>query len=272
MTVANGCTESEALVAAAKAAELLERYGLSLEELKAAAPDHVCDSDSVNCGRRHTHEAQFLAPKIAEFTKTKIWLSRTRTDVRLTFFGLKADVQIASYLFTVFRTALETEWAIYWASHKEEHPCHGKTVRKSFLMGMITRLNARLSALIEAAKSGPAISESREIIVLKAQIVEKAFRELDLRLEEKTVEPHAPISTPEHTMQGNWPGKKSPLPPERSTAVGKRRSPRWPNFLGTCPKYHARPVGRRARSEGERRLQGSLLRSARITIPRSAMS
>ena len=56
MTVANGCTESEALVAAAKAAELLERYGLSLEELKAAAPDEVCDRDSVNCGRRHTHE------------------------------------------------------------------------------------------------------------------------------------------------------------------------------------------------------------------------
>jgi hypothetical protein len=27
MTVANGCTESEALAAAAKAAELLERYG-----------------------------------------------------------------------------------------------------------------------------------------------------------------------------------------------------------------------------------------------------
>jgi hypothetical protein len=53
MTVANGCTESEALVAAAKAAELLEHYGLSLEELKAAAPDQVCDSDSVDCGRRH---------------------------------------------------------------------------------------------------------------------------------------------------------------------------------------------------------------------------
>ena len=75
--------------------------------------------------------------------------------MKLTFSGLKADVQIASYLFTVFRTAMETEWTIYWASHKEEHPCRGKTVRKSF-----TRLNARLSALIEAAKSGPAISES----------------------------------------------------------------------------------------------------------------
>jgi hypothetical protein len=50
-------------------------------------------------------------------------------------------------------------------------------------MGMIKRLDARLSALIEAAKSGPALAESREIIVLKAQIVEKAFRDLNLRLE-----------------------------------------------------------------------------------------
>ena len=95
MTVANGCTESEALVAAAKAAELLERYGLSLTELKAAAPDNLCDSDTVKCGRRHTHEAQFLAPNIAQFTNTKVWLSRNKTDVQLTFFGLKADVQIA---------------------------------------------------------------------------------------------------------------------------------------------------------------------------------
>ena len=132
MTVANGCTESEALVAAAKAAELLERYGLSLEELKAAGPDQVCDCDSVNCGRRHTHEAQFLAPKIAEFTKTKIWLTRCRTEVKLTFFGLKADVQIASYLFTVFRTAMETEWAIYWAFHKRSIPVTAKEFAKAF--------------------------------------------------------------------------------------------------------------------------------------------
>jgi hypothetical protein len=67
---------------------------------------------------------------------------------------------------------METEWAIYWTFHKEEHPYHGKRVRRSFLMGMIKRLNARLSALIETAKSGPTLSESREIIVLKAQIVE----------------------------------------------------------------------------------------------------
>jgi hypothetical protein len=36
---------------------------------------------------------------------------------------------------------------------------------------------------LRQSKSGPALSESREIIVLKAQIVEKAFRDLILRLE-----------------------------------------------------------------------------------------
>ena len=104
----------------------------SLEELKAAGPDQVCDCDSVNCGRRHTHKAQFLAPKIAEFAKTKIWLTRCRTEVKLTFFGLKADVQIASYLFTVFRTAMETEWAIYWAFHKRSIPVTAKEFAKAF--------------------------------------------------------------------------------------------------------------------------------------------
>jgi hypothetical protein len=118
MTVANGCTESEALVAAGKAAELLERYGLSMQELKTAAPNQLCDENSVNCGRpRHTHEVQFLAPVVAEFTKTKTWVSRTSTEVQMTFFGLKADVQIASYLFNVFRTAMETEWTLYWAGY-----------------------------------------------------------------------------------------------------------------------------------------------------------
>lgn len=183
MTVANGCTESEALVAAAKAAELLERYGLSLTELKAAAPDNLCDSDTVKCGRRHTHEAQFLAPNIAQFTNTKVWLSRNKTDVQLTFFGLKADVQIASCLFNLFRAAMETEWAMYWASHRQEHYAHRKTVRKSFLTGMTQRLNARLSAMIEAAHSAAAQTQSREILLLKAQIVEKAFSDLNIRLE-----------------------------------------------------------------------------------------
>jgi hypothetical protein len=186
MTVANGCTESEALVAAGKAAELLERYGLSMEELKAVAPDQLCDQNSVNCGRpRHTHEVQFLAPVIAQFTKTKSWVTRTSSEVQITFFGLKADVQIATYLFNVFRTAMETEWTLYWACHGVEQHVHRRTTRRSFMLGMSKRLRARICQLIEETKSAPVPSESREIVVLRAEVVEKAFEDLNLRFRKR---------------------------------------------------------------------------------------
>jgi hypothetical protein len=183
MTVANGCTESEALVAAGKAAELLQRYGLSMQELKAAAPDQLCDQNSLGCGLpRYTHEVRFLAPVIAEFTKTKTWISRTNTEVEVTFFGLKADVQIASYLFDIFRSAMETEWSVYWGCYGVEPNVNRRTTRRSFMFGMIKRLQARIGELIEKTKSAPVLSESREIVVLRAEIVEKAFRNLDIRL------------------------------------------------------------------------------------------
>jgi hypothetical protein len=182
MTEANGCTESEALVAAGKAAELLERYGLSMEELKAAAPNQLCEQNSINCGRpRYTHEVQFLAPVIAKFTKTKTWLSRTSIEVQMTFFGLKADVQIASYLFNVFRAAMETEWTMFWYCHAVEENVNRRTARRSFMLGMTKRIQARLFELMDAAKSGPIPSQSREIVVLKEQIVEKALGDLNLR-------------------------------------------------------------------------------------------
>jgi Protein of unknown function (DUF2786) len=182
MTVANGCTESEALVAADKAAELLERYGLSMQELKAAAPNLLCDQNTMNCGRpRFTHEVQFLAPVIAQFTKTKTWLSRTSTEVQMTFFGLKADVHIASYLFNVFRSAMETEWTLFWCCHGVEQNVNRRTARRSFMLGMTKRLQARLFALVEEANARPVLSQSREIVVLKEEIVEKALRDLNLR-------------------------------------------------------------------------------------------
>ena len=99
----------------------------------------------------------------------------------MTFFGLKADVQIASCLFNVFRAAMETEWTLYWACHGVEQHVNSRTVRRSFMLGMTNRLQARLFALIEEAKSRPVLSESREIVVLKEEIVEKALRDLNFR-------------------------------------------------------------------------------------------
>jgi Protein of unknown function (DUF2786) len=212
MTVANGCTENEALVAAGKAAELLERYGLSMEELKAASPNQLCDQNTLDCGRpRFTHEVQFLASVIAQFTKTKTWQTRTSTEVQMTFFGLKADVQIASYLFNVFRSVMDNEWKLFWCCHAVEQGVNRRTARKSFMLGMVKRIQAKLFAIMEAANSGPVLAESREIVVLKEEIVEKALRDLNFRF--KTARKSKPTAfDAEAFMAGEEAGSNVSIP------------------------------------------------------------
>ena len=99
----------------------------------------------------------------------------------MTFFGLKADVQIASYLFNVFRSVMENEWRIFWGCHGVEQGVNRRTARKSFMLGMAKRIQAKLFALMEAANSSLVLAESREIVVLKEEIVEKALRDLNFR-------------------------------------------------------------------------------------------
>ena len=66
----------------------------------------------------------------------------------MTFFGLKADVQIAFRTFSMsFRAAMETEWTLYWACHGVEQHVNSRTVRRSFMLGMAKRLQARLFVL-----------------------------------------------------------------------------------------------------------------------------
>ena len=68
MTMANGCTESEALVAAGKAADLLERYGLSMEELKAASPNQLCPQPAIGLAMRTAASAEYLTLRL-----TQLW-------------------------------------------------------------------------------------------------------------------------------------------------------------------------------------------------------
>jgi len=55
-TTANGCTEQEALHAAEKVAELLDKYGLSIEQLKLDTAKDECSAGAFDLGsKRQTH-------------------------------------------------------------------------------------------------------------------------------------------------------------------------------------------------------------------------
>ena len=123
-TVANGCTEAEAMSAAEMVGRLLERYALSMDEIEVR--EARCVQAEVPMGGRRRRPIDACVPAIARFCECKVWLARgarqspimmeTRLDPpggRYVFFGFETDTALASYLFAVIDRAMVTETAAF---------------------------------------------------------------------------------------------------------------------------------------------------------------
>ena len=89
-TIANGCTEDEALSAAAKVAELLDRYDLSLSDVEMrAAPCEL----AYQASRKKRIPLDECIGAVAEFCDCRVWREK-RGDgaARYVFFGLPSDI------------------------------------------------------------------------------------------------------------------------------------------------------------------------------------
>lgn len=105
MTVENGCTEAEALLAAEKMAELLARHGLTEEQLEALG----YDEEAVELGsRRDPLEKVWLA--VSRFADCTCWISR-RQKLAIVYFGRPQDVVIARYVHEVLKRAFDGDQA-----------------------------------------------------------------------------------------------------------------------------------------------------------------
>ena len=188
-TLANGCTEQEALQAAEKVAELLDKYGLSVEQLKLDTAKEECNAGAFDLGnKQRTHPVAMCMSAIAKYTSTKTWYKVGGPSIEYTFFGFPTDVKIAGWLLTTFKEAMDTGYRVYFPTYTGT--LHWKTVRKAFMDGMSDRLNTRLAELTEK-RSKPSVVEvgaevdappSYELMILKERNVEKAFAGLKLKI------------------------------------------------------------------------------------------
>ncbi len=118
-TVANGCTEAEAMAAADMVGRLLERYALSMDEIEIRTAR--CVQAEVPLGGRRRRPIDGCVPTIARFCDCKVWLSRaanpyplaadfdwTQAGSRYVFFGFETDTALATYLFAVIHRAIIT--------------------------------------------------------------------------------------------------------------------------------------------------------------------
>lgn len=186
-TVDRGCSEAEAMAAAAKVGELLEVYGLSMSEVELR--EEACVQRVLVFADPRRQALSWLFPALLRLTGCRGW-TVGRADYVI--FGLEPDVQMAEWLMHVIAGALAWEEARY-----REGPDYARrraspqSALRSFRLGFADRVAARLEELgrhrrateeaarAEAAASGAA---GTALVVLKERKIEEGFRALGVRL------------------------------------------------------------------------------------------
>src|SRR3954468_16658945 len=181
-TIANGCTEDEALSAAAKVAELLDRHDLSLSDVELRAS--ACERKVYETYRKKRIPLDDCIGAIAHFCDCRVWREKNAAgESRYVFFGLSADIEVAHYLAELIDTAVRAELGRFKTSaeygrfrHQQRHLANA-----SFTLGMVASISERLVS-IKASRDQVNESTGRGLVVLKASVVDAEFAKLDLKL------------------------------------------------------------------------------------------
>jgi len=181
-TIDNGCTEGEAVSAAAKVAELLDRYDLSLTDVEIR--EAPCERREFETHRKKRIPLDDCIGAVANFCDCRVWRERNQAgEARYVFFGLRSDIEVAHYLTELIDTAVRSELGRYKTTreylqfrHKERHMANA-----SFALGMVASIADKLTAM-KAERDKVNYGTGRALVVLKAAIVDDELGKLGLRL------------------------------------------------------------------------------------------
>jgi len=178
-TVSNGCTEEEALSAAAKVAELLDRHDLSLSDLEIS--EELCAQSAIDTNRKQRQPIGICVPAIADYCDCKIWLEKDENGrIRYVFFGLRPGIEMARYVYDVINVAMRTAWEDYARTQKFIR--YGQDEKGSFLFGMAVSLAEKLRQMKTERDEANRQSSGRDLVLVRHAVVESEFAKLGLSL------------------------------------------------------------------------------------------
>jgi hypothetical protein len=194
-TTDNGCTEAEAMSAAAKVAELLDRYDLSLTDVEIR--DALCERREYETHHNKRIPLGDCIGAIANFCDCRVWREKSPTgDARYVFFGLSSDIEVAHYLTDLIDGAVRFELGRYKTTsdyqrlrHQERHMANA-----SFTLGMVASIADKLTAM-KAGRDQANSNAGRDLVVLKSAVVDVELDKLGLKL--RTVRRATRMVTPE---------------------------------------------------------------------------
>ena len=168
-TTEAGATEAEALAAAAKARELMDRYSLSLTDAEVASEGTSTTSQGASSPQQF-FVWRALAVRIARYCDCEVWASSQTKKVN--FFGLASDSQFAGFLLSSLSGFIQrsaVEWSLENVGSHDD-----------FVVGAIERVKERLASM--TASRNVTASDGRSLIVIKSAIVTREFEKLGLNL------------------------------------------------------------------------------------------
>ena len=177
-TTLNGCTEEEALSAAAKVAELLDHYDLSISDLEIR--EEQCEKSAIDTGRKQRQPISACVPAIAAYCDCKVWLEKDERGIRYIFFGLRPSIEMAHYVHDVIAMAMRGAWEQYLQTQRFIR--HRRDEKGSFLFGMAVSIAEKLTAMKAERDDANRRSSGRDLVVVRHAIVEAEYEKLNLNL------------------------------------------------------------------------------------------
>ena len=193
-TVANGCTEGEALSAVAKVAELLDRHALSMSDVEIRASP--CERAVFSSPHRKRVPLDLCVGAIAGFCDCRVWREKDGAGrASHVFFGLPDDVAAARGLAQMVDTAVRAELGRYKTGRDyavfDKRDRH--LVNASFALGMVTSIADKLDALKDA-RDARGRGSGRDLAVVKTSAVDAAFAALGLTMADGGPSPRRPVA------------------------------------------------------------------------------
>ena len=178
-TVENGATEAEALAAAEKARKLMDAHRLTQTDIEVQA-EHIEDMYMDRPRAKRLAAVDHCLGGIAEYCGVKAWFSSRSGTRRIRMLGLKADVDMASYLYQMIAAAIEyeTKRSCMWGATAAET----RALNQSFQVGMATRISNRLYDMARKLDPVAKTATGSSLVVVKDALVKNAFDRLGIRL------------------------------------------------------------------------------------------
>jgi len=121
---------------------------------------------------------------VREFLRCRVWREKNQAGEAIyVFFGLRSDIEGAHYLTELIDNAVRSELGRYKASAGYRRFRHQDRylANSSFMLGMVASIADKLTAM-KVERDAVNNTTGRDLVVLKAAVVDAEFEKLDLTL------------------------------------------------------------------------------------------